>query len=167
MSSSGLIGRRRTYLTILKKAWSANLQNGMVSPSASSEAGARRPAIIQLEQFKEHIMLRDLLTQIAWNKKTITDLVCPRACGFRKYQFENRSWEGFLLTFFKNWFLLHKLLLKLEKWPKIQIFGFFFKSLIFEFNHSKTVHDLKNVKIAEKSLKIGQLLPILANFSQF
>jgi hypothetical protein len=26
-------------------------------------------------------------------------------------------------------------------------------------------HDLKNVKIAEKSLKIGQLLPILANFS--
>jgi hypothetical protein len=26
-------------------------------------------------------------------------------------------------------------------------------------------HDLKIVKIAEKSLKIGQLLPILANFS--
>jgi hypothetical protein len=26
-------------------------------------------------------------------------------------------------------------------------------------------HDLKNVKITEKSLKIGQLLPILANFS--
>jgi hypothetical protein len=26
-------------------------------------------------------------------------------------------------------------------------------------------HDLKNVKIAEKSLKIGQLLPILANFN--
>jgi hypothetical protein len=26
-------------------------------------------------------------------------------------------------------------------------------------------HDLKNVKIAEKVLKIGQLLPILANFS--
>jgi hypothetical protein len=36
------------------------------------------------------------------NKKTVTDLVCPRACGFRKYQFENRSWEGFLPTFFKN-----------------------------------------------------------------
>jgi hypothetical protein len=31
-------------------------------------------------------------------------LVCPRACGFRKYQFENRSWEGFLATFFKNCF---------------------------------------------------------------
>jgi hypothetical protein len=93
-----------------------------------------------------HIMLRDLLTQIAWNKKPVTDLVCPRACGFRKYQFENRSWEGFLPTFW-----------------------IFFKSLIFEFNHSKTVfdvfHDLKNVKIAEKSLKIGQLLPILGNFS--
>jgi hypothetical protein len=30
----------------------------------------------------------------------------PRACGFRKYQFENRSWEGFLPTswphFLKN-----------------------------------------------------------------
>jgi hypothetical protein len=40
----------------------------------------------------------------------------------------------------------------------------FFKSLIFECNHSKTVcgviHDLKNVKIAEKSFKIDQLLPI-------
>jgi hypothetical protein len=40
-SSSGLRGCRRTYLTILKRAWSA------------SEAGARWPAIIQLEQFKE------------------------------------------------------------------------------------------------------------------
>jgi hypothetical protein len=28
-------------------------------------------------------------------------------------------------------------------------------------------HDLKNVKIAEKSLKIGQLLPILATFYEF
>jgi hypothetical protein len=27
--------------------------------------------------------------------------------------------------------------------------------------------DLKNVKKDEKSLKIGQVLPILANFSQF
>jgi hypothetical protein len=45
----------------------------------------------------------------------------------------------------------------------------FFKSLIFECNHSKTVcgvlHDQKNVKIAEEILKIGQLLSILANFS--
>jgi hypothetical protein len=50
----------------------------------------------------------------------------------------------------------------LLKLAKIQIFGIFFKSLIFECNHSKTVwdvfHELKNVKIAEKSLKIGQLL---------
>jgi hypothetical protein len=42
----------------------------------------------------------------------------------------------------------------LLKLAKIQKFGFFFKSLIFECNHSKTVwdvfHDLKNVKIAEK-----------------
>jgi hypothetical protein len=46
---------------------------------------------------------------------------------------------------------------------------FFFKSFIFEYNHAKTVcgvfHDLKNVKIAEKSSKISQLLQILANFS--
>jgi hypothetical protein len=51
----------------------------------------------------------------------------------------------------------------------MKFLDFFFKSLIFECNHSKTVcgvfHDLKNVKIAEKSLKIDQLLPILANFS--
>jgi hypothetical protein len=60
------------------------------------------------------------------NKKTVTDLVCPRACGFRKYQFENRSWEGFLPTFFKNWFLLHKLLLKLEKVTKNSNFWIFF-----------------------------------------
>jgi hypothetical protein len=63
------------------------------------------------------------------------------------------------------------MLLKLEKVTKNSNFWIFLKSLIFEFNHSKTVwdvfHDLKNVKIAEKSLKIGQLLPILGNFSQF
>jgi hypothetical protein len=40
-----------TYLTILKMAWSANFK--MVYPPATIEAGARRPAIIQLEQFKE------------------------------------------------------------------------------------------------------------------
>jgi hypothetical protein len=42
----------------------------------------------------------------------------------------------------------------------MKFLDFFFKSFIFEYNHSKTVsgvfHDLKNVKIAEKSLKIGQ-----------
>jgi hypothetical protein len=44
-----------------------------------------------------------------------------------------------------------------------------FLTVIFECNHSKTVwgvfHDLKNVKIAEESLKIGKLLSILAHFS--
>jgi hypothetical protein len=42
-------------------------------------------------------------------------------------------------------------------------------SIFFKKLHSKTVsdvfHDLKNVKIAEKSLNIGQFLHILANFS--
>jgi hypothetical protein len=79
------------------------------------------------------------------------------------------QWELRLPTFFKTGFLLHKLWLKLAKLTKNEIFGFFFKSFIFEYNHSKTVsgvfHDLNNVKIAEKSLKIGQLLHILANFS--
>jgi hypothetical protein len=36
------------------------------------------------------------------NKKTVTGFRYPRACRIRKYQFENRSWEGFLPTFFKN-----------------------------------------------------------------
>jgi hypothetical protein len=51
----------------------------------------------------------------------------------------------------------------------MKILDFFFKSFFFEYNYSKTVsgvfHDLKNVKIAENSLKIGQLLQILANLS--
>jgi hypothetical protein len=38
-SSSGLRGRRRTYLTILKRAWSADSK--MVSSPVTSEAGAR------------------------------------------------------------------------------------------------------------------------------
>jgi hypothetical protein len=49
--SSGLRGRRRTYVTILKRAWSAHLkmvmvcpfENGTVSTPATSEAGARVP----------------------------------------------------------------------------------------------------------------------------
>jgi hypothetical protein len=52
-----------------------------------------------------------------------------------------------------------------QKWN----FSIFLKSLIFKCNRSKTVsfHDLKNVKIAEKCLKIGQLLPIFATFYEF
>jgi hypothetical protein len=36
------------------------------------------------------------------NKKTVTGFRYPRACRIRKYQFENRSWEGILPTFSKN-----------------------------------------------------------------
>jgi hypothetical protein len=36
------------------------------------------------------------------NKKTVTGFRYPRACRFRKYQFENRSWELPLPTFFKT-----------------------------------------------------------------
>jgi hypothetical protein len=51
----------------------------------------------------------------------------------------------------------------------MEFFDFFEISHFFKCNRSKTIlvfHDLKNVKIAEKSLKIGQFLPILAHFSQ-
>jgi hypothetical protein len=60
-------------------------------------------------------------------KKTVTGFRCPRACRIRKYQFENRSWELRLPTLFKNWFLLHKLLLKLEKVTKNSNFWIFFQ----------------------------------------
>jgi hypothetical protein len=51
----------------------------------------------------------------------------------------------------------------------MEFFDVFLKILIFECSRSKTVlgvfHDLKNVKIALKSLKIGQFELFLANFS--
>jgi hypothetical protein len=44
LNSSGLRGRRKTYLTILKRAWSANLKMAWyVLLHATSEAGARWP----------------------------------------------------------------------------------------------------------------------------
>jgi hypothetical protein len=49
-----------------------------------------------------HIMLRDLLTQKSVNQRMVTIFGYPRACRFRKYQFENRSWELPLPTFFKT-----------------------------------------------------------------
>jgi hypothetical protein len=60
---------------------------------------------------------------------------------------------------------------KLEKLSKNEIFGFFLKvsflNVIILLTVWDVFHDLKNVKIAEKSLKIGQLLPILATFYEF
>jgi hypothetical protein len=47
-------------------------------------------------------MLRDELTQLTLHSKTVTGFRYPRACRIINYQFENRSWEGFLQTFFKN-----------------------------------------------------------------
>jgi hypothetical protein len=40
-SSSGIRGRRRTYLTILELADHALFSNGKVNPSATSKAGTR------------------------------------------------------------------------------------------------------------------------------
>jgi hypothetical protein len=36
------------------------------------------------------------------NQQMVTIFGYPRACRFRKYQFENRSWELPLPTFFKT-----------------------------------------------------------------
>jgi hypothetical protein len=54
----------------------------------------------------------------------------------------------------------------------MEFFDFFEKSYIWNLIVLKlslpgVFHDLKNVKNDQKSLKIGQVLPILANFSQF
>jgi hypothetical protein len=50
-------------------------------------------------------------------------------------------------------------------------FRFFQKSFIFDYIRCKNVwdvfHDLKNVKIAQRSLKICQFWPILAIFYEF
>jgi hypothetical protein len=62
-------------------------------------------------------------------QKKVTDFGYPRAYRFRKHQIENRFPELALPTFFKTWFLVHKMVLKLAKisknWPKIEIFDFF------------------------------------------
>jgi hypothetical protein len=50
-----------------------------------------------------HIMLRDELTQKFSHFNKITVFGYPRACRFRKYQFENRSIMGAPSTnFFQN-----------------------------------------------------------------
>jgi hypothetical protein len=95
----------------------------------------------------------------------------PRACRFRKTKQTNQIWFLVWLNFFKTWFLLHKMWLKLAKIVQKWNFSIFLKNLNFLRNRTKTVsnvfHDLKNVKIAAKSLKIGQFLPILATFYEF
>jgi hypothetical protein len=54
-----------------------------------------------------------------------------------------------------------------KTWPKIEFFDFF-ESLIFWLfrfkNVSNVFHDLKNLRIAQRSLKICQFLTILSNF---
>jgi hypothetical protein len=62
----------------------------------------RVPDGTRINKQQTNIMLRDELTQMTLQKKSITDFRYPRACRIRKYQFENRSWELPLPTFFKN-----------------------------------------------------------------
>jgi hypothetical protein len=93
---------------------------------------------------------------------------CPRACRFRKYQNLNRSPGLALPTFFKTWFLLYKMWLKLAKIDQKWNFSIFLKKSHFFLYSFKTVcgvfHDMKNVKNCQKSLKIGHFWHILANF---
>jgi hypothetical protein len=54
----------------------------------------------------------------------------------------------------------------------MEFFDFFFKSyiwnvIVLKLSSCGVFHDLKHVKNDLKSLKIGQVLQILANFSQF
>jgi hypothetical protein len=87
------------------------------------------PIIHIIQPWYMHIMLRDLLTQKC-SQKTVTDFGYPRACRFRKYQKINRSWSLPLPTFFKTWFVLHKMWLKLEKIDQKLNFWFFLKNFI-------------------------------------
>jgi hypothetical protein len=112
-----------------------------------------------------HIMLRDLLTQKCSQTFLVTDFRYPRACRFRKYQNLNRSPGLSLPTFFKTWFLLHKMWLKLAKIGKNWIFQFFLKkSNFFIVFVQNCLWCVPRHEKCEKLPKIGQFWPILANF---
>jgi hypothetical protein len=108
----------------------------------------------------------------------VTDFGYPRACSIvhsenKKLKIGYGLWQLSSQLFSKRDFYFIKCGKNWQKLTINGIFRFFLKSLIFECNilklslKSNVFHDLKNVKIAEKSLKIGQLLPILATFYEF
>jgi hypothetical protein len=61
------------------------------------------------------------------NQKMVAGFGYFRACRFRKRLNENRLWLLPLPTFFKTWFLLHKMWLKLAKIDQKLIFSIFLK----------------------------------------
>jgi hypothetical protein len=61
--SSGLIGRRRTYLTILQRAWSANFK--MVYSPATSEAGIMSAKVVSCSNINGYLRnYQDCLTLV-------------------------------------------------------------------------------------------------------
>jgi hypothetical protein len=93
------------------------------------------------------------------NQKSKTDFGYPRACRFRKTLKENRLCNGsFLYKLFSKRDFYH---IKCGwNWQKMTKNWFFRKNLIFDYIRCKNVwdvfHDLKNVKIAQRSKKICQ-----------
>jgi hypothetical protein len=55
------------------------------------------------------------------NKQMVTIFGYPRACRFRKHQFENRSWLLPLPTFFKKWFNSENIAKIGQNWSKLVI----------------------------------------------
>jgi hypothetical protein len=73
-----------------------------------------------------------LLPMIMLRDELIQTFGYPRACRFRKTKQTNQFWSLRLPTFFKTWFLLHKMWLKLAKIDqKLTKNGFFDKVSFF------------------------------------
>jgi hypothetical protein len=80
-----------------------------------------------------------------------------------KYSHHSEGRVDPILPYKKTWFLLHKMWLKLAKPHQNLNFSIFW--LFRSKNVSNMFHDLKNLRIAQRSLKICQFRPILASFS--
>jgi hypothetical protein len=84
-------------------------------------------------------------------KKSLLIFGYPRACRFRKHQIENRLPVLALPTFFKMWFLIYKMWLKLAKIDQKWIFFDLFKK-----SHFLTLFVLKlSLMCSEKTWTFG------------
>jgi hypothetical protein len=109
-------------------------------------------------------MLRDLLTQKCAQKILVTDFGYPIACRFRKYPNLNRSPALVLPTFFKTWFLVHKIG---KNWPKMVFFDFYEKVSFFIVFAPNCLGCVPRPENCEKLPKKFENWSILANFGQF
>jgi hypothetical protein len=103
-----------------------------------------------------HIMLRDLLTQKCEHKKTVTNFRYPRACRFRKTKQTNQFSSPPQPTFFKMWFLIDKIWLKLAKMN-------WFSNFFANFSH---VLSIKNHILKKVGAGGGRKLICLFGFSE-